>query len=136
MVEGGNHCCQRPHGSYQLWCDHFSTQCEQFKKTFPTEEKEPQDRCDVPDCYYEKLCAESSCVAVPFMFGRGRALNPWQKTLPYFETRVGKDLVVEQGTLTLLRGKKTKWLFHNPGSLLRPLVLVPASRERVVPTEL
>ena len=27
----------------------------------------------------------------------------------------------------------TKWIFHNPGNLLRPLELVPASRERVVP---
>ena len=37
--------------------------------------------------------------------------------------------------LTFLRGKKPKWIFHNLGNLLRPLELVPASRERVVPTE-
>ena len=36
---------------------------------------------------------------------------------------------------TLLRGKKPKWIFHNLGTLLRPLELGPASRERVVPTE-
>ena len=36
---------------------------------------------------------------------------------------------------TLLRGKKPKWIFHNLGNLLRPLELVQASRERVVPTE-
>ena len=36
---------------------------------------------------------------------------------------------------TLLRGKKPKWIFHNFGNLLRPLELVPASHERVVPTE-
>ena len=31
--------------------------------------------------------------------------------------------------------KKPKWIFHNFGKLLPPLELVPASRERVVPTE-
>ena len=36
---------------------------------------------------------------------------------------------------TLLRGKKPMWIFHNFGNLLCPLELVPASRERVVPTE-
>ena len=36
---------------------------------------------------------------------------------------------------TFLRGRKPKWIFHNFGNLLRPLELVPASRERVVPTE-
>ena len=36
---------------------------------------------------------------------------------------------------TLLRGKKPKWSFNNFGILLRPLELVPASHERVVPTE-
>ena len=36
---------------------------------------------------------------------------------------------------TLQRGEKPKWIFHNLGNLLRPLELVPASRERVVPTE-
>ena len=34
-----------------------------------------------------------------------------------------------------LRGEKPKWIFHNLGNLLRSLELVPASRERVVPTE-
>ena len=56
----------------------------------------------------------------------------------------GTILVVEKGTIrsetyhcrrTLLRGKKPKWNFHNFGTLLRPLELVPASREHVVPTE-
>ena len=36
---------------------------------------------------------------------------------------------------TLLRGKKPRWIFNNFGNLLCPLELVPASRERVVPTE-
>ena len=36
---------------------------------------------------------------------------------------------------TLLCGKKPKWIFHNLSNLLRPLELVPASRERVLPTE-
>ena len=36
---------------------------------------------------------------------------------------------------TLLRGKKPKFIFHNIGNLWRPLESVPASRERVVPTE-
>ena len=36
---------------------------------------------------------------------------------------------------TILRGKKPMWIFHNIGNLVRPLEPVPASRERVVPTE-
>ena len=36
---------------------------------------------------------------------------------------------------TLQRGKKPEWIFHIFGILLCPLELVPASRERVVPTE-
>ena len=36
---------------------------------------------------------------------------------------------------TFLRGKTPKWIFHNLGNHLRPLESVPASRERVVPTE-
>ena len=36
---------------------------------------------------------------------------------------------------TLLRGKNLKWIFHNLGNPLRPLELVPASREHIVPTE-
>ena len=31
--------------------------------------------------------------------------------------------------------KNIKWIFHNLGNLLRPMELIPASRERVVPTE-
>ena len=34
-----------------------------------------------------------------------------------------------------MRGKNPKWIFRNLGNLFRPLELVPASRERVVPTE-
>ena len=34
-----------------------------------------------------------------------------------------------------LRGKNSKWIFHNLGNLLQPLESIPASRERVVPTE-
>ena len=72
------------------------------------------------------------------MFGRGRS-SPWRKTLSQFGTRVRKELVVETGTIpqekvplpmdTLLRGKKPMWNFHNIGNLLRPLELVPISRE-------
>ena len=36
---------------------------------------------------------------------------------------------------TRLFGEKLKWIFHNLGNLLRPLESIPASRERVVPTE-
>ena len=36
---------------------------------------------------------------------------------------------------TILRRKQLKWIFHNFGDLLQPLDLVPASRERMVPTE-
>ena len=65
-----------------------------------TQEKESQDRCDVTNCYYEKLQAERSGTAtVPFVFRRGRASNPWRKTLSYFWTRVRKYLVVEKGTI-------------------------------------
>ena len=34
-----------------------------------------------------------------------------------------------------MRGNNPKWIFRNLGNLFRPLELVPASRERVVPTE-
>ena len=64
----------------------------------------------------------------------------------FFGTGIRKDLVAEKKKVqylqkkyhcnwTLLRGKKPKWIFHFFGNLLRPLELVPASRERVVPTE-
>ena len=36
---------------------------------------------------------------------------------------------------TLLRGKQPRWILHNIVDLLQPLEFVPASRERVVPTE-
>ena len=36
---------------------------------------------------------------------------------------------------TSLRGKKPKWILHKFGHLLRPLKLLPASHEQVVPTE-
>ena len=67
-------------------------------------------------------------------------------TLPYFGTRIRKDLVVEKrcnisrkkSTIAngpSLRGEKPTWIFHNLGNLLRPPELLPASRERVVPTD-
>ena len=37
--------------------------------------------------------------------------------------------------MDLLRGKKPNWIFDNLGDLVRPLELVPTSRERAVPTE-
>ena len=36
---------------------------------------------------------------------------------------------------TFLRGKNPKWIFHNLGTLLRPLEIIPVSRERVVLAE-
>ena len=49
------------------------------------------------------------------VYGRGRTSNSWRKTLPYFGTRIRKDLVVEKGARspekkyhcqwTLLRGE-------------------------------
>ena len=110
-----------------------------------TQERESQDRCDVTHCYYEKFLAERSGMAtVPIVFGRGRAsilggkhfliLGPesgkiwWLTMVQYLQKKYHCQW-------TLLRGKKPKWIFHNLGNLLRPLELVPASRERVVPTE-
>ena len=43
--------------------------------------------------------ALSAMATVPFVFGRVRASNPRRKTLPYFGSRVRKDLVVEKGTI-------------------------------------
>ena len=57
---------------------------------------------------------------VPFVSGCGRASNPWRKTLPYFGTRVRKDLVVEKGTIPHVQvplpmdppaWQKPKWIF-------------------------
>ena len=31
--QGGDYSCQRLHGGYQYWCDHFSGTCEQTEKT-------------------------------------------------------------------------------------------------------
>ena len=52
----------------------------------------------------------------------------WLKKVQYFQKKYHCQW-------TFLRGKKPKWIFHNLGNLLRPLEFVPASRERVVPTE-
>ena len=41
---------------------------------------------------------------VPFVFVGGRASNPWRKTLPYFGTKVRKDLVVDKGTIPTEKG--------------------------------
>ena len=58
-----------------------------------------------------------------------------------FGTRNRKNVVVEENTFfmnsTTAIGPSCvtnppKWIFHNLGKLLRPLKLVPASRERVV----
>ena len=78
---------------------------------------------------------------VPFVFGRGRASNPWRKTLPILGPESGKIWWLKR--VQYLQKKFTangpscvernpKWIFHNFGKLLP---LVPASRERVVPTE-
>ena len=34
-----------------------------------------------------------------------------------------------------MRGRMSKWIFHNLGNLIQPLEFVPESRKRVVPTE-
>ena len=52
----------------------------------------------------------------------------WLKKLQYLQKKYHCQW-------TLLRGEKPKWIFHNLCNLLRPLELVPASRERVVPAE-
>ena len=71
-----------------------------------------------PDCWDEELQEERSGMAtVPLLYGRGRTSSSWRKTLPYFGTRIRKDLVVEQSAIspekkkyhcqwTLLRGEK------------------------------
>ena len=41
----------------------------------------------------------SGMATVPFVYVRGRASNPWRKTLPDFGTRIRKHLVVEKGTI-------------------------------------
>ena len=36
----------------------------------------------------------------PLVYGRGRTSNSWRETLPYFGTRIRKDLVVEKGAIS------------------------------------
>ena len=52
----------------------------------------------------------------------------WLKKVQYLQNKYHCQWI-------LLRIKKSKCIFHNLGNLLRPLELVPASHERVVPTE-
>ena len=108
------------------------------------EKEESQGRCDVPYCCYEELQATRSClVTISLMLHRGRTPNPWRQTLPYFGTRIGKNLFFRKNTRspdtsttwTFLRVNNYKWIFHNLDHLLRPLESMPVSRERVVPTE-
>ena len=75
---------------------------------------------------------------VPFVFGCGRKhfliLRPesgkiwWLKKVQNLQKKYHCQW-------SLLHDKKPQWIFHNFGNLLRPLELVPASRECVVPTE-
>ena len=47
--------------------------------------KNPENRWDVPDCYYDELQANRSHMAtVPFVLGCCRASKPWRQTLSYF----------------------------------------------------
>ena len=79
----------------------------------------------------------------PFVCGRGRTSNSWRKTLPYFGSRNKKNWVVLKRCNTLQKSTTangTSCVAKNPSgcftisaNLLRPLELVPASRERVVP---
>ena len=72
-----------------------------------------------------------------------RSIESLAESTSFYLNQSQEDLVVEKGTVppekvplpmdTLLRGKKPMSIFHNIGSLLRPLELVPTSRERVVP---
>ena len=81
---------------------------------------------------------------IPLVYGRGRTSNPWRKTL-HFGTRIRKDVVVEKGATSQEKSTTANGPFcvarnpsgfvHNLRNLLRPLELVPASGERVVPTE-
>ena len=71
------------------------------------------------------------------MYGRGRAsqflaekhflmLGPESGKIGWFE---------KVQYLQKKAWRKPKWMFHNLGNLLRPLELISASRERLVPTE-
>ena len=62
--------------------------------------KESQDRFDVSNCCRKEPKAQRNALAtIPFLLGRSRAPNACWKTLPYFGTRIRKNLVVEEGTI-------------------------------------
>ena len=94
-----------------------------------------------PDCWDEELRKEVVWQQCQVCMDVAEHQILGVKHPSHFGKRSRTDLVVEKGAMspeisticqwTLLRGKKPKWSFHNIGNLLRPLELVPASRERV-----
>ena len=107
--------------------------------------KESQDRCDVTDCCHEELQATRSYLAtLPFVLGRGTTPNLGGKHFLILGPETGRIWWLKKVQYlqkkyhchwTFLRGKKTKWIFHNLGNLLRAPESIPVSRERAVPTE-
>ena len=63
-VEGGNHCCQGLHGSYQYLCDHFSGKC---KPRRPLDAVDLEELPDTRVSEQERLCC-GSLVKVKFTF--------------------------------------------------------------------
>ena len=106
--------------------------------------KESQDSCDVPDGFTKYTTQKGViwrqyylCLAVAeyqiggkhfLFFGPESRKIWWLNPVQYFQKK-------HHCQWALLRGEKPKWISHNLGNLLRPLELVPASRERVVPKE-
>ena len=91
-------------------------------------EKEPQDRCGVPDCCNEELQATRSYLATtPCMLGRGRAPKSSAEKPSYFGTRNRNNLVVEEGTISPEKKK-----YHCQWTFLRGTILARhTSRTRV-----
>ena len=74
------------------------------------------------------------------MLGHGRTPHLWKHFLILGPETGGfwwlkKVKYLQKVYHCQLRGKHPKWIFHNFCNLLRPLQSIPASRERVVPTE-
>ena len=111
------------------------------------EEKESQDRCDVSECCYEEPQATRS-----YFRNNTICAWPWQNTKSLSEntslfwwTETGRIWWLKKvqhlpKKSTAANGPSCEAInpsgnLHNFGNLLRPLELVPASRERVVLTE-
>ena len=79
-----------------------------------------------------------------FCFDVAKTSNSWRKTLPYVGTRIRKDLVVQNGAISPEKvplpidphaWRKTQVDFSQSRKSFASTELIPASRERVVPTE-